>query len=66
MYEFSMIFFLAQLAILYIVRIEQENNVDDDFTEDLRTFIISDFLSILENTFQGCQQYSLVMYYVDG
>ena len=32
--------FLALLNLLYIACIEQENNVDDDLTEDVRTFLI--------------------------
>ena len=40
MYEFNMRLFLAQLTLLYIAYVEQENNVDDEFTEDLRTFFI--------------------------
>ena len=35
--------FLARLTLFYITRIEQENNFDDDFSEDIRTFIISYF-----------------------
>ena len=35
--------FLAQFTILYIARIDQENNVDDEFAEDVRTLIVSDF-----------------------
>ena len=33
--------FLELLTLLYITRIEQENNGDDDFTEDVRTFLMS-------------------------
>ena len=32
--------YLTQLTLLYIACIEQENNVDDEFTEDVRTFLI--------------------------
>ena len=45
--------YLAQLTLLYIACIEQENNVDDEFTEDVRTFLISDFLSALDKYFSG-------------
>ena len=37
-------FFKARLTLLYIACIEQENNVDDDFIEDARNFILSSFL----------------------
>ena len=43
MYDFNMRRFFARLTLLYIARIEQNNNGDDDFTEYLRTFLISDF-----------------------
>ena len=32
-------FFFALLTTLHIAHIEQENNVDDDFTEDVQLFI---------------------------
>ena len=35
--------FLPRLTLLYIAHIEQENNVDNEFTEDVRTFLMSDF-----------------------
>ena len=57
---------LAQITILYMTRIEQENNVDDDFTEDVRTFLISYSLSTLDKSFRGFQRYSLITNYVDG
>ena len=34
--------FLAQWNLLYIAHIEQENNVDDEFPEDICTFLMSD------------------------
>ena len=34
--------FLSQFTLLYIAHIEQENNVDVEFTEDVRTFLMSD------------------------
>ena len=37
--------FLPKLTLLYIARIEQENNVDYDFTEDVRTFLMYDLRS---------------------
>ena len=38
-YDFSMRrFFLAQRTILYIARIKQESNVDDEFIEDVCNF----------------------------
>ena len=46
-------FFLARLTILYISGIKQENNVEDDLTEGLRTFIMPDFLSTWNNYFSG-------------
>ena len=46
-------FFLAQLTLLYIACIEQENNVDDDFTEYVRTFLMSDFWSTFDKYFSG-------------
>ena len=36
--------FLAQLPILYIERIEQDNIVHDEFTEDVCSIIMYDFL----------------------
>ena len=56
MYDFNMRHFLVRLTLLKIAHIEQGNNVDDDLTEDVRTFLISDFPSTLDNPFQGCQQ----------
>ena len=35
--------FFAPLTLLYIILIEQENSVDDDFTEDVRNFVMSNF-----------------------
>ena len=40
--------FREQLTLFYIARIEQENNVYDDFTEDVRTFLMSYFLSTFD------------------
>ena len=37
-------FLLAWLTMIYIERIGQENNVDGEFTEDVRTFLMSGFL----------------------
>ena len=34
-----------------IATIEQENNVDDDFTEDVSTFLMSDFKSTFDKYF---------------
>ena len=45
--------FCARFTLLYIERIEQENNVDDDFNEDLRTFLMSYFLSTFAKYFSG-------------
>ena len=45
--------FWEQLTILYTSCIQQENNVDDDFTEDVRTFIISGYPSTLYQYFSG-------------
>ena len=39
--------FWAQWYILYIASIEQENNVDDEFIEDVRIFVLSSFLSMM-------------------
>ena len=39
--------FLAQLTQLYIASIEQEINVYDEFTEDVCTFLMSDFKIII-------------------
>ena len=41
-------FFLERWTILYIERIEQENNVDDEFTEDVHTFLTYDLRSKLD------------------
>ena len=46
-----MILFLSQLTLLRIALIEQENNVDDDFTEYVRTFIKSYLPSTLDQYF---------------
>ena len=43
--------FLAQLTLIYTAHIEQENNVDDDFTKGLRTVLISVHLSTLDKYF---------------
>ena len=40
--------FFARLTISCIARIEQENYVDDEFTEDVHTFIMSDFQSAFD------------------
>ena len=45
--------FLSGFTLLYISRIEPENDVDDDFTEDVRTSLKSDFLSTLDKYFSG-------------
>ena len=42
-----------KLTLLYIARIEQANNVDDDFTEYVHTFLISDFWSKFDKSFSG-------------
>ena len=47
------VFFKAILTLLDIAHIEKVNNVDDDFTEDVRTFLISDFQSTLNKYFFG-------------
>ena len=53
-YDFNMRrCFLAELDIFYIARIEQENNIDDKFTEDVRTVIMSDFQSAFDKSFSG-------------
>ena len=53
MYEFNMRhFFQVLLTLLYIARIEQDNIVDDAFTEDVHTFLISDFQSTLDIFFR--------------
>ena len=44
-YDFSLRrLFWARSTILYIARIEQENNVDDDFIEGVRIFLLYIFL----------------------
>ena len=53
MYNFNTSIFFARLTLLYITRIYQQNNGDDDFTEDLHTFLISYFLSSLDKYFSG-------------
>ena len=47
-------YFLAQLNLLYIARIEQKNY--DDFNEDVRTFLMSDFLSRFDKSFSGVSE----------
>ena len=37
-------FVLARLTQFYIAYIERENNFDYNFTDDVRTFLISEFL----------------------
>ena len=55
MYDFNMRrCCLAQLIVLDISRIEQNNNVDNDFTEDARTFLHSYFQSSLDKSFWRC------------
>ena len=48
--------FPERFTLLNIACIEQENNIGDDFTEDVRTFFMSDFLSTF-GPFQDCRQY---------
>ena len=51
-YDFNMRrYFLTWYTLLYIECFEQEINVDDDITEDLRIFLISDFLSTFDTYF---------------
>ena len=38
----------SQWTLLYIALIEKENNVDGDFIEDVRIFILSSFLSTFD------------------
>ena len=46
MYNFNMRHcFLERLTLLYTARIEHEINDEEDFTEDLRTFLVSYFPS---------------------
>ena len=45
--------FLAQWTLLYISHIEQENNVDDDFINDVLIFLLSNFLSTFDTSFPG-------------
>ena len=45
--------FLALLITLYLTCIEQENNVDDECTENVCTFLISAFLSTLDKSYTG-------------
>ena len=42
--------------MLYISCIDKEGNADDDFTEDVRTFLIPHFKKKLIHNFQGCEQ----------
>ena len=58
--------FLSQWTILYSVRIEQENNVDDEFIEYVSTFSCLFSLQHLIHPFQGCQRYSWITKYEDG
>ena len=44
---------LTWLTLLYTELIEQENNIDDFFTGDVRTFMISYSQSILDKSFSG-------------
>ena len=43
--------FLVQFTLLYIARIKQENSVDDCFTGDVCTFLMSDYLSTFGKSF---------------
>ena len=52
--------FFAQCILLYRARIEQERHADDDFTEYIHTFFISNLPSALYISFQGCQGYALI------
>ena len=45
--------FWAQLTILYIERIEQENKVEYNFTEYVHNFLMSDFQSNFDRSFSG-------------
>ena len=45
--------FWARWTILYIAHIKQENNVGDDFIEDVRTFLLSIFLSTFDKYLPG-------------
>ena len=61
--------FLTWWTLLYIARFEQEINVDDDFIEDVWTFLLYNFYKYSIHPFQGCQLYSLITmseYYWDG
>ena len=46
-------YFFARLTLLYSALIEQEKNVVDDFTEDVHTFLMSDFSSTFDKSFSG-------------
>ena len=39
--------------LYYTLHVLKNNNVNDNFTEDVRTFPISDFLSTLDKSFSG-------------
>ena len=67
MYDFNMRrCCLAQLILLDISRIEQNNNVDDDFTEDARTFLYSYFQSTLDKSFSEVLTIIISKHYVGG
>ena len=57
--------FLGQLILLYISCNEHEINVEDDFNENVRTFLITYFLLQEINPFKVCGRWSLVMHSVD-
>ena len=53
-YDFNIIhLFLARLTLLYIVRTKKEYNVNYDFTEDVRTFLISYLIQTIYKSFSG-------------
>ena len=54
MYDFNMRrSFLELLTLLYISHTEHKNNVDDGFTKDVRTFLISYFPLALDQSIAG-------------
>ena len=53
--------YFQQDEIYYTFHVlNEKNNVDDEFIEDVRTFLLSSFLSTFDTSFQRCQQYSFI------
>ena len=56
----------ARLTLSEIARIEQKSNVDDNFTEDVRNFLMSYLPSTSDKKIKDCLQNSLGINYLHG